>query len=105
MFMRLCSIEDIPSGEMRQFDMMDEEILVLNLEDKFYCLAARCSHAGAPLAEGKLDGDMVVCPWHHSRFRLADGSVVDGPARDPLRVFPILVKEGQIMVDLNEEDD
>lgn len=38
------------------------------------------SHRGGPLSEGKLDGDVVQCPWHGSRFKVRDGSVVDGPA-------------------------
>lgn len=43
-------------------------------------LFARCSHLGGPLHEGELVDGCVRCPWHGSTFRLADGTVVRGPA-------------------------
>ena len=42
---------------MKQFDLKEDEILVVNQEGQFYCLEARCSHAGAPLYEGSLKDD------------------------------------------------
>jgi len=46
-------------------------------------IGARCSHRGGPLEEGRFADDCVTCPWHQSRFRLHDGSIVDGPAIAP----------------------
>jgi nitrite reductase/ring-hydroxylating ferredoxin subunit/uncharacterized membrane protein len=43
-------------------------------------LFGRCSHLAGPLYEGVLVDGCVRCPWHGSTFRLADGSVVRGPA-------------------------
>jgi len=43
-------------------------------------LAHTCSHLGGPLSEGKLEGDVVQCPWHGSRFNVSDGRVRRGPA-------------------------
>lgn len=39
-----------------------------------------CAHAGGPLHEGKLVDGCVECPWHGSRFELADGHVRRGPS-------------------------
>ena len=105
MYVKLCSVQDVPLGGMRQFDLKDEEILVVNLDGKFYGLEARCSHAGAPLAEGEMDGDILVCPWHHSRFSVIDGSVVTSPARVPLKVYRCLVKDGSILIDFQASED
>jgi nitrite reductase/ring-hydroxylating ferredoxin subunit len=43
-------------------------------------LHAVCSHAGGPLAEGRVEDGCLVCPWHGSRFRLGDGRASRGPA-------------------------
>jgi nitrite reductase/ring-hydroxylating ferredoxin subunit len=99
MFLKLCSTEDIPAGAIKQFDLKEEEILVVNLGDQFFCLEARCSHAGAPLAEGSLQGDILTCPWHYSQFKITDGSVVRGPANVSLKVYRMMVKEGQLLVE------
>ena len=43
-------------------------------------LAERCSHRGGPLSEGSVADGCVTCPWHGSRFDLATGDAVQGPA-------------------------
>ena len=53
---------------------------------------------GGPLSEGELKDGSVVCPWHGSRFCLADGSVLDGPATIPQPRYETRVRNGQIEV-------
>ncbi len=60
--------------------------------------AHTCSHLGGPLSERKLEGDVVQCPRHGSRFNVRGGSVVDGPATFPQPRFEARVREGQIEV-------
>lgn len=61
---------------------------------------ARCTHAGAPLAEGKLDDDVLTCPWHGSQFNITNGAVIRGPAKEPLKIYSTSVQEGYLFVDL-----
>jgi nitrite reductase/ring-hydroxylating ferredoxin subunit/uncharacterized membrane protein len=64
-----------------------------------HALADRCMHAGGPLHEGDVDADLcVTCPWHGSRYRLADGSVVRGPATAGQPTFEARVTDGSIEV-------
>ncbi|UNK47253.1 Rieske (2Fe-2S) protein [Arthrobacter sulfonylureivorans] len=57
-----------------------------------------CSHMGGPLDEGTVDDGCVTCPWHGSTFRLADGSVVRGPASSEQPAYETRVREGHIEV-------
>ncbi len=50
------------------------------------------------MAEGKIEGDTIVCPWHDSRFALEDGRVSDGPAVYRQPCFEVRVREGQTEV-------
>jgi nitrite reductase/ring-hydroxylating ferredoxin subunit len=43
---------------------------------------------------------MLTCPWHYSQFRITDGSVLRGPATNPLRVYRTEIRDGQLFVDL-----
>lgn len=65
---------------------------------QIYALNDRCTHRGGPLHEGSLAGDCIECPWHGSRFRLSDGSVVQGPATQPQQSFEVRVDGGRVLV-------
>ena len=67
-------------------------------EDMFSALWARCPHAGGPLDDGYVKGDVVVCPWHSSMFRITTGERLDGPAQTDATVFPVEVADGRIYV-------
>ena len=97
---RLCKINSIPVGEHKQFNVGELEVLVVHLNSEFFCLAARCTHAGAPLTEGKLTGDVLICPWHGSNFRVMDGAVLKGPAEKPLKTYRNTVKGDSLFIEL-----
>jgi nitrite reductase/ring-hydroxylating ferredoxin subunit/uncharacterized membrane protein len=68
-----------------------------------HAIASRCNHAGGPLDEGEVDDELcVTCPWHGSRFRLADGSVTRGPATAPQPCFAVRLSDGNIEVRLRD---
>jgi nitrite reductase/ring-hydroxylating ferredoxin subunit/uncharacterized membrane protein len=73
-------------------------ILLVRRGDRLFALAETCSHFSAPLSEGSLVGDSIVCPYHASRFALEDGRVLDGPAVHPQPCLDIRVRNGRIEV-------
>ena len=73
-------------------------ILLVRRGDRLFAMAETCSHFSGPLAEGKLDGDSIVCPYHNSRFALEDGRVLDGPAVHPQPCLEARARGGQIEV-------
>ena len=79
-FVRVGTRDEFPEGEMRRVDAHGLPVVILRQNGLLRAMGAVCSHAGGPLDEGKLDGDVVTCPWHYSRFRFQDGKVAGGPA-------------------------
>lgn len=73
-------------------------ILLVRRGQKISALAETCSHFSGPLAEGKLVGDSIECPYHASRFALDDGRVLAGPAVHPQPCLEVRVRNGQIEV-------
>ncbi|HWG73641.1 MAG TPA: Rieske (2Fe-2S) protein [Acidimicrobiales bacterium] len=65
-------------------------------------LANRCSHRGGPLSDGELDRGCVTCPWHGSRFDLANGEVRRGPAVVPQPTYQVRAVSGQVEVRRDE---
>jgi nitrite reductase/ring-hydroxylating ferredoxin subunit/uncharacterized membrane protein len=76
----------------------DTPVLLVKRDGHIYAIGETCTHAGGPLAEGTLEGDVIVCPWHGSRFCLRDGSVQGGPATMGEASYNVRVRDGQIEV-------
>ena len=97
-FVAVLPDAELEEGEMKRADAGGVPVLLVRVEGTICALAHTCSHLGGPLSEGKLEGDVVQCPWHGSRFNVRDGNVVDGPATFPQPCFEARVREGQIEV-------
>lgn len=90
--------DQLAEGEAKTADVADVTLMLTRLDGRVYALRSRCSHRGGPLHEGELADGCVVCPWHHSAFRLEDGSVARGPASAPQPAYDVRVREGSIEV-------
>ena len=73
-------------------------LVLVRRGDVVSALKESCSHAGGPLSEGALHGDTIVCPWHHSAFRLSDGRVHHGPATSRQVAYRARINEGQVEI-------
>jgi nitrite reductase/ring-hydroxylating ferredoxin subunit/uncharacterized membrane protein len=76
----------------------DTEVLLYRQGDRLDALWASCTHEGGPLAEGEFTDGCVICPWHGSTFRLADGKVFRGPAAASQPTYETRVTDGKIEV-------
>lgn len=99
----LCPLKDLPDGRPVARRLGYIQLFVLRQGDGVTVLADRCPHLAGPLHQGRLvmeNGEAcVVCPWHSSTFRLADGSVKHGPATAPAPVFETRIRrDGTVQV-------
>lgn len=83
----LGPLDAVPEDEPVRREAGAVAVLVVRRGGRTTVLADRCPHLSAPLSDGELDGDTIVCPWHASSFRLDDGCVVHGPATAPVPRF------------------
>ena len=97
-FVKVGRLADVPEGGTRAAKAGGEDILLAKVKGKVYASAAKCTHLGFSLVGGKLDGTVLTCPMHRSRFDLVDGRVVASPAKLPLRTFEVKVDGQDILV-------
>jgi nitrite reductase/ring-hydroxylating ferredoxin subunit len=83
---------------MREVEAAGAAVLLYDLDGVLHATAAICPHHAAWLSEGGVDGGYVNCPRHQGRFEIATGRQVRGPACGALRVYPVRVEAGQVMV-------
>src|SRR5579871_1002750 len=72
--------------------------IALSFRDgRFGAIAHGCNHAGGPLGEGSLEGDYVVCPWHHWKFDRLTGLGEPGFEADRVPAYPVKVESGRVL--------
>ena len=81
----------------------DTPILLFKRGSTICAISETCSHAGGPLSEGELDGNLVQCPWHASRFDICTGQVKGGPATISQVRYETRIQNGQIEVRRSED--
>jgi Rieske Fe-S protein len=69
--------------------IVDQVVVTQPVQGTFKCFSAICTHAGCPV--NKISGGEIHCPCHGSAYKIADGSVANGPATKPLPPVDITV--------------
>lgn len=67
--------------------------------DKYSALLMSCTHQCVEL---QVSGDQLTCPAHGSEFNKY-GQVMQAPAAEPLRTFPVSVTSGQLFIDMRKQ--
>jgi 3-phenylpropionate/trans-cinnamate dioxygenase ferredoxin component len=100
----VAPIDELPPGSMRLVPVGWRTIGVYNCAGKLHAIEDRCSHDDGPLCEGEWEHDLcvVVCPRHGSRFDLETGIPMTLPAFEPVQVFPVSVRDGIIVVEVDD---
>jgi len=99
-FVRVARHDEIPAGHALLVENNGRSVAVFNCGGgRFAACGAVCPHEGGPLADGWLEGDVVVCPWHGFDFDLATGQCrVDEGLSIP--IYPVRVEGDAVEVDL-----
>jgi len=112
-FVEVAKIEELRSGTMKKVFAEGQEILLMRVGDKHFAASDRCPHMNGDLSQGKLEGTVVTCPRHGSRFDISSGQVVRwlkgglmsklGSAlktSKDLTVYNVKVEDGKILVEV-----
>lgn len=92
-FVEVAKADEIPAGKMKHIEVNSKEIMLVNLDGKFYALSDRCSHTNARLSLGTLNGKVVTCPLHGARFDITTGKKVKDPMELDLSKLPEPIPE------------
>lgn len=89
---------DVVEGQPHAVEVKGQSIVLVRTGGTVSAIGGTCGHWGGPLAEGELVDGCLECPWHGSRFRLADGGVARGPATTPQLAYDVRQTEDRLEV-------
>ena len=88
----VASLSALTQGTPKTVEIGETKILLIRDGDAVRGFSATCPHAGAPLDKAAVCEGKLICPWHKAMFDLADGALLEPPALDPLRRYPVRVE-------------
>ncbi len=93
----VLAAESLPNGGLHRVEVDGVGIVLSRTGDgQVSAFGEYCPHLAAPMVDGWVDRDRIVCPWHGSRFAIESGEVLRGPAAAPLPRYPARVRDGMI---------
>ena len=98
-FQRVCAVDEVPTDEALGVTVGDLDVAIAQDSGEFFAVQDLCSHAAVALSEGEVADCQIECWLHGSRFDLRTGKPTGLPATEPVAVFPIEVRDGEIYVD------
>jgi 3-phenylpropionate/trans-cinnamate dioxygenase ferredoxin component len=97
-FVEVARMRDLPPGTVTIAVHGRDRVALTNVDGHVYGLATACTHAGASLAKGRLDGFLLQCPLHCSQFDVRSGRPQNPPAIDPVRTYEVRVEGDRILL-------
>jgi 3-phenylpropionate/trans-cinnamate dioxygenase ferredoxin subunit len=88
----------LAEGENVVVDIDGTDVALFNIKGHFYAIEDVCSHDGAEIASGQIEGDQIICPRHGARFCIKTGYVKSPPAYEAINCFPVRVENNIVQV-------
>lgn len=98
----LCKVADLEIGSAKRFEVESHRIALVRIEDDFYAVGDRCSHADVSLAQGDVfERECEIECWKHgSTFSLKTGEPQCLPATQPVPVYEVTVVDDEVRVEI-----
>jgi nitrite reductase/ring-hydroxylating ferredoxin subunit len=97
----LCKVGDLKDGEMRHFELMGFDLLLVRLGGEWFCVDYLCTYSAGDKSEWKLDpaARTVTCAKDGSVFSLESGEAVKPPATFPLQKYTTWEEGDELMLE------
>jgi naphthalene 1,2-dioxygenase system ferredoxin subunit len=100
-WVRAAARSDLAEGEVIGVEVGGRSIALYDADGRLFATDNICTHAYACLSDGWLDGEVIECPLHAARFDIRSGKVLDPPATEDLKTYPVRIVDGEIQVRLD----
>jgi nitrite reductase (NADH) small subunit len=97
-FVKVGRIDDFPEGKLTKVQVKGEEVALAKVDGRIHAIVDSCTHRGAPLHEGQLEGTIVTCPWHGGQFDVATGKAISPPPMKDAVAFDVDINGSDVLL-------
>ncbi len=95
---RATTIDELEEGFPEGVELEGRRLALFRIGNTVYATDDQCPHEQACLSDGYLEGEVVECPLHQSRFHIPTGEVLSPPATADLTTYPVKIEDGTVLV-------
>lgn len=100
---KIAHVNDLSNGEIKKVAVNDDlEVVLAKVDGAFFAVYGKCTHYGAPLGDGALNGNRLICPWHHACFDIKTGKHLEAPGIDGLQTYDVTVEGDSVWMTVPE---
>ena len=92
------STSDLSKRPLTGVTVNNLKVAITHVGGTFGALSGVCNHAGGPLADGRIDGEYVTCPWHNWKYHFRTGLGEPGFEIDAVPSYDVKVERGRVLV-------
>ncbi len=96
----VASVSELEDRVPYPVDVAGEEIALILMDGEIYAIDNICTHEYACLSDGYVEEDRIVCPLHLAEFNITTGAVVEDPAEEDLKTYPVQVDEDKVYIQI-----
>jgi nitrite reductase/ring-hydroxylating ferredoxin subunit len=96
----VARLDELAAGCPRLVEAGGKRIVLARVGDAVYALDETCVHQGGPLAEGKLAGTRLACPWHGWMYDVRTGQCLMPTRGGSVPSYPVRLEAGEVWVTL-----
>ena len=78
-FVQVATADQLPDGSALEVELDGRIIALFHVDGVITAMDGLCPHQGGPLADGKVEGNLVYCPWHDWGFDIRTGQSMVNP--------------------------
>ncbi|MET9226662.1 non-heme iron oxygenase ferredoxin subunit [Lentzea sp. NPDC003310] len=97
---KVCALSSLDNRKPLAATVDDVDIVLVRDGERVHALADLCSHAAVSLSEGEVSRKGIECWLHGSCFDLETGKPSSPPASEPVDVYAVDIRDGDVFVDV-----
>ncbi len=97
---RVCAVDEL--AENQAMRVLIDSVPIAVVKDgngDVHAIGDTCTHGDISLADGFVEGQSLECWAHGSKFDLRTGKPLNLPAYEPVPVYAVEIRDGQVHVD------